>query len=103
MRHEKLVRDLIPQIIEESGHEAITRVLDDEEYFQALKDKLLEEVEEYIESEDPDELADVIEIIRALVNYHSMTYNDLENTRETKLQERGGFTSRIFLEEVIEN
>ncbi|OGF30224.1 phosphoribosyl-ATP pyrophosphohydrolase [Candidatus Falkowbacteria bacterium RIFOXYD2_FULL_35_9] len=103
MIHNKLVRDLIPQIIEDDGDEAVTRVLEDDEYYQALKDKLLEEVEEYLESDDHEELADVLEVIRALVDYHSMTYEDLENTRKMKLQERGGFSERIFLSEVIEN
>jgi len=103
MRCDKLVRDMIPQIIEESGNEAVTRILEDEEYVKALKEKLQEEVQEYLESDDPEELADIIQIIRALVDYHSMSYSDLESVRERKLHERGGFESRIYLEEVIEN
>ena len=102
MRHDKLVRDFIPQLIEDDGNEPIIRKLENEEYFQALKDKLNEEVSEYIESEDPEELADVIEIIRALINHHSMTYDELETSRETKKEERGAYEERIFLEEVIE-
>jgi len=94
---------MIPQIIEESGNEAVTRILEDEEYVKALKDKLQEEVQEYLESDDPEELADIIQIIRALVDYHSMSYADLEIVRERKLNERGGFDSHIYLEEVIEN
>jgi predicted house-cleaning noncanonical NTP pyrophosphatase (MazG superfamily) len=103
MRHQKLIRDLIPQLIEESGDEARTRTLDTEEYFQALKDKLQEEVEDYLESEDPEELADILEIIRNLIEMHVMTYDELEKIRERKLDEHGGFTQHIFLEEVIEN
>jgi predicted house-cleaning noncanonical NTP pyrophosphatase (MazG superfamily) len=102
MNQNKLVRDLIPQLIEENGHEPVIRQLEDEEYFQALKDKLQEEVSEYLENEDPEELADIIEIIRAIIDYHSMTYDELEDTRETKKQQRGSFSERIFLEEIIE-
>ena len=56
MRPNKLVRDLIPQLIEDNGDEAITKILDQEEYFEALKAKLQEEVEDYIENDDPEEL-----------------------------------------------
>ena len=55
MQHQKLVRDLIPQLIEDGGNEAITRILEQEEYIQALKDKLKEEVHEYLETEDPED------------------------------------------------
>jgi predicted house-cleaning noncanonical NTP pyrophosphatase (MazG superfamily) len=103
MKHEKLVRDFIPQIIEENGDQAITRILDNEEYLLALKDKLKEEVEEYLESEDLDELADIIEVIRALIQFHTASYDELEEIRQKKLDERGGFSAKIFLIETIEN
>ena len=103
MRQDKLVRDLIPQLIESEGHDAITRILENDEYFQELKNKLVEEVEEYVESEDIEELADVLEIIRALLDMHASNYEELEQIRHQKLQEKGGFVERIFLEEVIEN
>lgn len=103
MIHQKLVRDLVPQLIEADGNEAVTRVLEHEEYFQALKDKLLEEVEEYRESEDPEELADIIEVIRSLLEMHVITYDELEQIRHRKIEENGGFAQKIYLEEVIEN
>lgn len=103
MQHHKLVRDLIPQLIEEDGNETRTRVLEQEEYFQALKEKLKEEVNEYIESEDHEELADILEVIHALLEMHTITYEELEIIRQRKLKETGGFSERIFLEEVIEN
>lgn len=103
MKYQKLVRELIPQLIEEDGNEAITRTLEPQEHFQALKDKLLEEVEEYIESEDTEELADIVEIVRSLLEHHMMTYEDLEQTRKQRIEEHGSYSARIFLEEVIEN
>jgi predicted house-cleaning noncanonical NTP pyrophosphatase (MazG superfamily) len=103
MEHKKLVRDLIPQLIEADGNDAVTRVLEQEEYFQALKDKLMEVVEEYMESEDPEELADILEIIRALLEMHVITYDELEIIRHQKLEENGGFSQRIYLDEVIEH
>ena len=103
MQHQKLVRDLIPQLIEEDGNETKTRLLDQEEYFLALKDVLKEKVDEYLEGEDPEELADILEIIRSLLETHVITYEDLEIIRRRKLEENGGFTQHIYLEEVIEN
>jgi len=103
MRPNKLVRDLVPQMIEDNGDEAITKILEQEEYYEALKAKLKEEVEDYLESDDPEELADIIEVIHALSDYHQMTIEDIENMRKTKLEERGGFAERVYLVEVIEN
>ena len=102
MRHEKLVRDLIPQIIEENGHEAVIKTLEDEEYLMALKEKLREEVEEYIESEDVEELADIMEVIHAFLEFHTLSYSEVENVRQKKLEERGGFSGKIFLIETSE-
>ena len=103
MKCQKLVRDLVPQLIEDDGDEAIIRVLDQDEYYEALREKLQEEVTEYLESEDPDELADIVEVVRTLVNFHSMSFADLELTRQKKLTDHGGFEERLFLEEIIEN
>lgn len=103
MKHQKLVRDLIPQLIEENGDQAITKTLDQEEFLLALKEKLREEVEEYVESEDPEELADVLEVIRTIIELHLISYDELEQMRLRKFEERGGFQSKIFLEETIEN
>ncbi|TAE56625.1 MAG: hypothetical protein EAZ88_03705 [Oscillatoriales cyanobacterium] len=45
-KYYKLVRDRIPDIIRESGNECETAVLSDEEYRQALRQKLIEEAAE---------------------------------------------------------
>jgi predicted house-cleaning noncanonical NTP pyrophosphatase (MazG superfamily) len=69
VRYDKLVRDRIPEIIQSHGHHPVTRVLDDATYQVALLAKLAEETREAQEAatEDlPAELADVLEVIRAL-------------------------------------
>ncbi|MET9079992.1 nucleoside triphosphate pyrophosphohydrolase [Streptomyces sp. NPDC004232] len=68
-RHGKLVRDRIPQIIREDGAEPVTYTAGREEYRSRLRDKLGEEVAEFLESDEdsaPEELADVLEVVRAL-------------------------------------
>ena len=98
----KLVRDNIPDIIRNNGEEAITRVLSDEEYKEELLKKLSEETSEVINASSKDELleelADVLEILKALAELNNKTLEDvIEIAREKRLK-RGGFEKRIFLE-----
>ncbi len=99
MKHNKLVRDKIPDIIKASGSEAKTRVLKDDEYRQELIKKLLEEVAEFAADESAEELADVLEVILTLRENMGLGEEDLDKVRSKKLKERGGFKNKIFLEE----
>jgi predicted house-cleaning noncanonical NTP pyrophosphatase (MazG superfamily) len=64
--YNKLVRDLIPDVIERAGHRCEIRVLDPAGRRTPLQHKLAEEVAEYRSPGDPAELADVLEVVRAL-------------------------------------
>ncbi len=97
----KLVRDKIPAIIENNGEVAVTRVLDDEEYKTELITKLQEEVKEFLESEETEELADIVEVIYGLLNYKGVSIQEFEKIRLNKVQKRGGFQGKIFLEKTI--
>ncbi|MBO2462766.1 nucleoside triphosphate pyrophosphohydrolase [Actinomadura sp. LCR2-06] len=96
-RAEKLVRDRIPDLIQSAGRRPETRVADRDEYASLLRAKLYEEAGEYATSGDPAELADVLEVVRALAALHGMTPDDLEASRSAKHAERGGFSDRIVL------
>lgn len=102
--YNKLVRDLIPQIIEKTGKEFSTRILDEEEYVKELKVKSKEELNEYLEAktdeEAVEELADLLEIIHALTYCHGSTPEKLEEVRKEKAAMRGGFQEKIYLIEV---
>jgi len=98
--YNKLVRDKIPQIIREDGRIPVTHIADDDEYRQMLIAKLAEEVSEFSESGAAEELADVLEVVRALCQCHGHSIEDIEQLRVSKRQERGGFEDRIILEEV---
>ncbi|MEU8543008.1 nucleoside triphosphate pyrophosphohydrolase [Streptomyces sp. NPDC048717] len=94
----KLVRDRIPQIIRADGLEPVTYVADREEYRSRLRDKLGEEVAEFLEADEesaPGELADVLEVVRALAAELGVDAARLEKLREAKASSRGGFTERI--------
>lgn len=102
--HNKLVRDKIPEIIENTGKKFKTRVLSNEEYLKELRKKSYEELEEYMNASDKEnaleELADLLEIIHALAIAHDSSISEVEAIRETKAQKRGGFKEKIFLIEV---
>lgn len=95
MGQPKLVRDKIPQIIRDAGVEPMTRVADPNEYRGLLRAKLVEEVDEFLDSEDPAELADVLEVVLALALHLGVDRERLESLRATKASERGGFTAGI--------
>jgi len=98
-KYDKLVRDLIPDIIAAKGGKAIIRLASQEEYEAKLRDKLLEEVNEYLASGSPEELADILEVVHALGELTGHTPAQLETLRADKAVARGGFKKRIILEE----
>jgi predicted house-cleaning noncanonical NTP pyrophosphatase (MazG superfamily) len=96
-KYNKLVRDLIPEIIKENGETPITRILGDEEYKQELIKKLGEEYQEFCDDPNEEELADIKEVINALESIIS-THEKVERVRIEKAQKRGSFDKKIFLE-----
>lgn len=97
MDYNKLVRDRIPEIIAAQGQKPIIRVMDDKEYISSLEKKFDEEVAEYHESKELEELADVLEVIYALCEIQGHSVDELMRIYEEKHSERGGFSKRIFL------
>ena len=100
--YNKLVRDLIPEVIEASGNKCRTRVLSDEEYLEMLDTKLDEELAEYHKDQNIEELADLLELIRAAAVARGYTLDELEAARAEKAKERGGFEKKILLIDVAE-
>ena len=100
--YNKLVRDLIPDIIEKSGNECRTRILSDEEYLRMLDAKLDEELAEYHKDQNIEELADLLEVIYAAAVARGYTLEQLEQVRVEKVTKRGAFSKKILLKEVIE-
>jgi len=96
-RYDKLVRDKIPEIIQSKGEIPRIVKLDDEQYFSALNQKLREEIDEYFEAYELEELADILEVVYAIAQYKQVSKDDLERLRWEKYNERGGFEERIFL------
>ena len=92
----KLIRDHIygvnysdPEVVEE---------LCPVEAYQYLKEKLTEEISELIESDykDVNEYADVLEVLMTLARYNNIKWHRVKTARKLKLQERGGFSNKIY-------
>ncbi len=97
----KLVRDNIPKIISDFQLDRFRFVtLSDEEYAKQLKKKLLEEVEEYLQDENMEELADIYEVLDAIVQFKKFDPNEIFKVKQKKLNERGGFEKRLLMEVV---
>ncbi len=102
MRQEynKLVRDHIPDLIEESGSQCGTLELSEVEYQQALRDKLLEEAQEAATANPEElatELADVLDVIDALIESTGISQELILLERDQKRATKGGFTQKIKL------
>lgn len=100
--YNKLVRDRIIEIIESEGRKTTYKILDDIEYRQELNKKLQEEVQEYIEDNNVEELADIVEVIYGILNSMEISREEFEQVRKNKEEKRGAFEKRIYLEKVDE-
>jgi predicted house-cleaning noncanonical NTP pyrophosphatase (MazG superfamily) len=101
--YNKLVRDRIPEIIESSGKKAVYETITkDEDYIKFLKNKLIEEMNEFLESDDVAELADIGEVMHSILEYKGVSVETFQRVRLEKLEKRGGFKKRLLLKEVIE-
>ena len=99
--YNKLVRDKIEEIMISKGAKPITRILSKEEYLTELNKKLLEEVNEYLESGEVEELADIKEVFLAILEAKQISNDNLEEIRLEKVKKRGAFKKRLFLEKEL--
>lgn len=102
-QYHKLVRDRIPEIIEADGKISDYETLSDKDYIILLDQKLNEELAEHQESKSLEELADLLEVMQAVVKARGWTMEQLVSLRAEKAAKRGGFEKKLLLKEVIEN
>ena len=93
----KAIRDKIPEIIQKDGHTCNIQTLSDEKFLVEIEKKLSEEVAEYQNDKNPEELADILEVIYAIAQLKGISKKELEKIRIKKLQDRGGFEKNLFL------
>ncbi len=97
MKYDKLVRDKIPEIIKSKGGRYKVRLASSSEYWAKLKTKLQEEVEEFIKSESHEEIADVLEVLKAAADHKGYKWQTVLATQRQKARQRGGFKKKIIL------
>lgn len=99
----KLVRDKIPKIIEDNGEYALTEILNDKSFENAIDNKLMEEVKEVINAKTKEdikeELADLLEVILKKAEINNIKFSEIEEERIEKKNKKGGFDDKIFLVE----
>ena len=100
--YNKLVRDKIPEIIEVSGKTCETEILSADAYLQMLDKKLDEELAEYHQELNIEELADLLEVLYATAKARGYSIEELEHVRVEKQKARGGFDKKILLISVAE-
>lgn len=100
--YNKVIRDQIPKIIEKSGKNYEVKKLNDEEYLNGLIEKLVEETNEFLEDEDINELADILEVIYAIARLKGISKKQLEEMRRAKEITNGGFNENLYLVKTYE-
>lgn len=97
MKVNKLVRDNIPNIIENQGRKCEYCILNDQDYEKELCLKLQEELNEFLQSKEIEELADLQEVILAIIKHKKISTQDFEELRLSKVLKNGGFDKKIYL------
>ena len=101
-KYNKLIRDKIPEIIKKNEKIPLIETIDDNTYYKELIKKLKEEVDEFIGNDEAEEIADILEVLEALIKAKGMSIEDINKIKEEKKEKRGGFEKKIFLKEVID-
>jgi predicted house-cleaning noncanonical NTP pyrophosphatase (MazG superfamily) len=97
IKYNKAIRDKIPQIIKSSGKNCNVKKLDNSEFLVQLEKKLSEELVEYQEGKNVEELADVLEVIYRISELKGVTPDELDKIRQDKVEQRGKFDDNLFL------
>ena len=95
--YNKAIRDKIPEIIKESGKNCNVKKLDNSEFLIRLEKKLVEELEEYQDSKNVEELADILEVIYRISELKGVVSDELDKIRQKKAEQRGKFDDNLFL------
>lgn len=101
-KYNKLVRDKIVENIQKKGHNATYSVLEEKQYFEELDKKLIEEVNEFIEAHNEEEMADIMEVIETIIIQRGMSLKKIEEIKQKKREKAGSFDSKIYLISVEE-
>ncbi|MBF2056731.1 MAG: hypothetical protein IGQ45_05780 [Cyanobacterium sp. T60_A2020_053] len=101
MIYNKLIRDKIPDILSKNNLQYNIDNFSDHEYQQALKDKLLEEVQELLISKNSqeieEEIADIYEVLDSLIDIFGLNQEKIKDIQVQKRIDKGSFRANIKL------
>ena len=95
--YNKAIRDKIPEIIQKDGYSCNLKILSDEAFLIEIEKKLSEEVAEYRNDKNLEELVDILEVIYRIAQLKGISKEELEKIRIKKIEERGSFAKNLFL------
>ena len=99
--YNKLVRDRVPEDINSmEGRKCNFKILNNDEYLKELDKKLFEEANEFIEEHSVEELADLMEVIFAIMKVRNISIEYVESARKIKNSKKGSFNDKIYLIDV---
>ena len=98
--YHKLVRDKIPQVIKDANKKPVFYVATPEEVKPLILDKLIEELEEFKQTPNEEELADLLEVIDGISLAFGLNMESVLELKAQKKEDRGGFSQGIVLERV---
>lgn len=102
-KYDKLVRDKIPEYLENIWVESEYTIESGEKLEKRLLEKLSEESSDLIEDKNMEEIADVLEVLISYARFKWFDWQEIEEIRKNKLDERGWFYKWIVLKETIKN
>ncbi|MHA1617493.1 MAG: phosphoribosyl-ATP pyrophosphohydrolase [Candidatus Njordarchaeales archaeon] len=97
---DKLVRDRIPELMNQEGKSFTIKKVKGRELLHYLFKKLLEEVNELIKEQNPEEIADILEVLETICRVKGWKWEDILVIKDKKQRERGGFEKGIVISEV---
>jgi len=100
MKYNKLVRDKIPEVIKENGSNPVIHIANEEEYWEKLKEKLSEEVDEFLKENNEEEISDILEVIDAICKFKKFDKKKIDEIKKQKAEKRGRIDNKIILDEV---
>lgn len=101
--YNKLVRNNVPKIMKQEGKKCVIKILEDDEYKQALLKKIVEEAAEMRESKGDSqelikEVGDIEEVLESIISVFGLNAQEIERIKKERKNSRGGFDKKIFLE-----
>jgi predicted house-cleaning noncanonical NTP pyrophosphatase (MazG superfamily) len=94
----KLIRDGIPELIQQSGKVCNYAEVKNREFFiELLRAKFVEEINEFFTSGDVEELADVILVAETFAEVLGQTREQFKELCENKIATRGRFDNKYII------